>query len=47
MPSLAGFEAWVEVDGARLLEFEVDALEGEPGVICWVPCEVGKVCRLH
>lgn len=41
-----GFEAWIEVDGERLEEFDVGEYENEQGVpvmACWVPCVSGKV----
>lgn len=40
-----GIEAWIEVEGKRLKEFQkhVDVSVGEPRIICWVPCELGKV----
>jgi hypothetical protein len=38
-----GFEAWIEVDGRRLEEFKIE-MEWEK-VVCWVPCEAGKVCE--
>ncbi|KAJ3545775.1 hypothetical protein NMY22_g2303 [Coprinellus aureogranulatus] len=46
MPALGGFEAWVEVEGVRTQEYEVDALEGEPGIISWIPCETGKEFKI-
>lgn len=38
-----GFEAWIEVDGRKLEEFKIE-MEWEK-VVCWVPCEAGKVCE--
>ncbi|TEB33412.1 hypothetical protein FA13DRAFT_1812611 [Coprinellus micaceus] len=44
MPSNHEIEAWIEVEGKRLEEFQVyiDVSGGEPRVVCWVPCEQGK-----
>ena len=44
-----GIEAWIEVEGMRLEEFQVyvDVSGGEPQIVCWVPCEQGKVSAIH
>lgn len=36
-----GFEAWIEMEGKRLEEFKVVEEDGK--LVCWVPCEAGKV----
>ncbi|TEB33413.1 hypothetical protein FA13DRAFT_1730435, partial [Coprinellus micaceus] len=36
------YEAWIEVEGQRIQEFQVERSEDSPRVTCWVPCEVGK-----
>ncbi|TEB33427.1 hypothetical protein FA13DRAFT_1789881 [Coprinellus micaceus] len=44
-----GFEAWIEVDGERLEEFDVGEYENEQGVpvmACWVPCVSGKEFKI-
>jgi len=42
MPRLGDFEAWIEVEGARLPEFRMERDETTQTVRCWVPSEVGK-----
>jgi hypothetical protein len=46
MPVHAFFDAYVEVDGGRLAEFDVETDmndEGVPRATCWIPSEAGKV----
>ena len=38
-----GYEAWIEVEGQRIQEFQVEMSEENTRVMCWIPCEVGKV----
>jgi len=47
MPRLGDFEAWIEVDGARLSEFRVEIDEHTQTVRCWIPSEAGKNFVLH
>jgi len=43
MPQLFGFDTWVEIGGVRQQEFKPEASPLERKVVCWVPCETGKV----
>lgn len=47
MPVLPeGFEAWVEVDGTRVQEYEIEEREdvrGVFGLVCWIASVAGKV----
>jgi len=47
MPSVAGFEAWIEIDGVRLDEFQVETDEPARTVRCWVPSAAGKNFVVH
>jgi len=47
MPRLADFEAWIEVEGARLPEFRVEIDEQAQTVRCWIPSEAGKNFVVH
>ncbi|TEB33414.1 hypothetical protein FA13DRAFT_1789870 [Coprinellus micaceus] len=39
-----GYELWIEVEGERVEEFQIEATEGGDGprTTCWIPCEAGK-----
>jgi hypothetical protein len=48
MPRYGAFDAYVEVEDARLPEYDVKESvdkDGVPCVTCWIPSEAGKVRR--
>ncbi|KZO90680.1 hypothetical protein CALVIDRAFT_387426 [Calocera viscosa TUFC12733] len=51
MPRLDDFEAWIEVEGARLDEYKVETDQAGKTVDCWIPSEAGKnfvvFCKDH
>jgi hypothetical protein len=50
MPNHAFLDAYIEVNGARLPEFEPTTSHDADGVLtveCWVPSEKGQVRRQH
>jgi hypothetical protein len=49
MAGYGTFDAYVEVEDARLTEYDVKETvdkDGVPCLTCWIPSEAGKVCRL-
>jgi hypothetical protein len=53
MPKYEEFEAWVEIEGVRALEYGQEVRDGtdsdgaEKVVTCWVASEMNKVCHLQ
>jgi hypothetical protein len=48
MPRYGNFDAYVEVEDARLPEYDVKESvdkDGVPCITCWIPSEAGKVRR--
>jgi hypothetical protein len=47
MPVYDEFVAWLEIDGKRVEEYDVEVQNGQSGVEkevrCWIPSEAGKV----
>lgn len=41
MPTAFGIQAWIEVDGLPLTEYEVDTAEVKSS--CYIPSQAGKV----
>ncbi|KAH8113114.1 hypothetical protein DFH11DRAFT_1545232 [Phellopilus nigrolimitatus] len=44
MPRFESYEAWVECDGKRLEEYDVQI--SDKTVSCWIPSEIGKTFRV-
>ncbi|KAF6759013.1 hypothetical protein DFP72DRAFT_1064507 [Ephemerocybe angulata] len=40
------FDAWIEIEGRRLEEYNVEASDDGSRVVCWTPCEAGKEFRI-
>jgi hypothetical protein len=45
MPLRDSYDVYIEVDGIRLLEYDIafDAKASPPTVSCWIPSQSGKV----
>jgi hypothetical protein len=44
MPGILNYSAWIEVDGKKLPEYDVQYSENGTQATCWIPSEAGKVC---
>jgi hypothetical protein len=43
MPGIANYAAWIEVDGKKLPEYDVQYSDNGTRATCWIPSEAGKV----
>ncbi|KAF7322036.1 hypothetical protein MKEN_00726400 [Mycena kentingensis (nom. inval.)] len=41
------FKAWITIDGVELNEYEVETLEQDGVVTCWIASELGKNFKVH
>ena len=43
MPGIANYSAWIEVDGKKLPEYDIQYSDNGTRATCWIPSEAGKV----
>jgi len=43
MPGIVNYSAWIEVDGKKLPEYNVQYSDNGTRATCWIPSEAGRV----